>query len=67
VKFYTVTEEDQIIYGCLNMSVHFPSVYENKIDTLALHASNDPDTNVNPKRPLVKELVEIFRQAYKGI
>ena len=44
-----------------------PSVYENKIDTLALHAFNDPDTNVNPKRPLVKELAEILRQAYKGV
>jgi acetaldehyde dehydrogenase / alcohol dehydrogenase len=39
--------------------------FENKIDLLALHAFNDPDTNVNPKRPLVKELAGIFRQAYK--
>lgn len=41
--------------------------YESKVDVLALHAFNDPDTNVNPKRPLIKELAELFRQAYKGI
>lgn len=39
--------------------------FESKLDTLALHAFNDPDTNVNPKRPLVWELAEIYRQAYK--
>ncbi|MEH7073523.1 bifunctional acetaldehyde-CoA/alcohol dehydrogenase [Neobacillus drentensis] len=44
-----------------------PSEYEKKIETMALHAFNDPDTNVNPKRPLVKELAEILRQAYTGI
>ena len=43
------------------------SEFENKVDLLALHAFNDPDTNVNPKRPLTRELTEILRQAYKGI
>jgi acetaldehyde dehydrogenase/alcohol dehydrogenase len=41
--------------------------YENKIDVLAIHAFNDPDTNVNPKRPLTRELAEILRAAYKRI
>jgi acetaldehyde dehydrogenase / alcohol dehydrogenase len=41
--------------------------FESKVDTLALHAFNDPDTNVNPKRPLVRELAEVFRQAYRGV
>lgn len=44
-----------------------PSVYANKIDILALHVFNDPDTNVNPKRPLVNELADILCQAYKGV
>ncbi|MDR6124126.1 acetaldehyde dehydrogenase/alcohol dehydrogenase [Bacillus sp. SLBN-46] len=43
------------------------SEFENKVDLLALHAFNDPDTNVNPRRPLTRELAEILRQAYKGI
>jgi acetaldehyde dehydrogenase / alcohol dehydrogenase len=41
--------------------------FESKVNLLALHAFNDPDTNVNPKRPLTKELAEIFRQAYIGV
>lgn len=41
--------------------------YENKLELLAEHAFNDPDTNVNPKRPLLSELVEILRRAYRGI
>lgn len=41
--------------------------FEGKVDILAFHAFNDPDTNVNPKRPLVRELAGIFRQAYKGV
>ncbi len=40
--------------------------YESKICQLALHAFNDPDTNVNPKRPLMRELAGILHQAYKG-
>ncbi|WP_066320773.1 bifunctional acetaldehyde-CoA/alcohol dehydrogenase [Bacillus sp. FJAT-29814] len=43
------------------------AAYEGKIYQLALNAFNDPDTNVNPKRPLTRELVEILRLAYKGI
>ncbi|MFC4798266.1 bifunctional acetaldehyde-CoA/alcohol dehydrogenase [Neobacillus sp. GCM10023253] len=42
-------------------------VYESKIAEMALHAFHDPDTNVNPKRPLTRELMEILRQAYKGV
>ncbi|MCL6570338.1 MAG: bifunctional acetaldehyde-CoA/alcohol dehydrogenase [Bacillus sp. (in: Bacteria)] len=41
--------------------------YENLIDVLAIHAFNDPDTNVNPKRPLTRELAEILRAAYKRV
>lgn len=41
--------------------------FESKINALALNAFNDPDTNVNPKRPLTRELEEILRQAYKGV
>lgn len=41
--------------------------YESKLGLLADHAFNDPDTNVNPKRPLLSELVEILRHAYRGI
>jgi acetaldehyde dehydrogenase/alcohol dehydrogenase len=41
--------------------------YENKIDVLAIHAFNDPDTNVNPKRPLTRELADILRAAYKRV
>jgi acetaldehyde dehydrogenase/alcohol dehydrogenase len=40
--------------------------FESKVDVLAFHAFNDPDTNVNPKRPLIRELAGILRQAYKG-
>ncbi|MGG3466727.1 bifunctional acetaldehyde-CoA/alcohol dehydrogenase [Neobacillus pocheonensis] len=39
--------------------------FESKIDLLAINAFNDPDTNVNPKRPLTRELAGIFRQAYR--
>ncbi|WP_040205077.1 bifunctional acetaldehyde-CoA/alcohol dehydrogenase [Neobacillus jeddahensis] len=39
--------------------------YESKVDTMALHAFHDPDTNVNPKRPLTRDLADILRQAYK--
>lgn len=43
------------------------AAYEGKIYQLAFNAFNDPDTNVNPKRPLTRELIEILRLAYKGI
>jgi acetaldehyde dehydrogenase/alcohol dehydrogenase len=41
--------------------------FEDKVDILAFHAFNDPDTNVNPKRPLIRELAGILHQAYKGV
>jgi acetaldehyde dehydrogenase / alcohol dehydrogenase len=41
--------------------------FESKISMLALTAFNDPDTNVNPKRPLMRELAELLHQAFKGI
>lgn len=44
-----------------------PEAYETKVEMLALKAFNDPDTNVNPKRPLTSELAELLRLAYKGI
>jgi acetaldehyde dehydrogenase / alcohol dehydrogenase len=40
--------------------------YENKINVMADHAFNDPDTNVNPRRPLMNELVDLIRAAYSG-
>jgi acetaldehyde dehydrogenase / alcohol dehydrogenase len=42
------------------------SVFEDKINSLAEHAFDDQDTIANPKQPLVTELVNIYRQAYKG-
>ena len=41
--------------------------FDRKISVMADHAFNDPDTNVNPRRPLLNELVAIFRQAYRGV
>jgi acetaldehyde dehydrogenase/alcohol dehydrogenase len=38
--------------------------FESKVDLIAFHAFNDPDTNVNPKRPLLRELAGILREAY---
>lgn len=40
---------------------------ESKVDFLAEHAFADQDTIVNPKLPLMIELAEIYRQAYKGV
>ncbi|MEH7276123.1 bifunctional acetaldehyde-CoA/alcohol dehydrogenase [Neobacillus vireti] len=40
--------------------------FEGKINILAEHAFDDQDTIANPKQPLVSELVNIYRQAYKG-
>lgn len=42
------------------------NVFEGKINTLAEHAFDDQDTIANPKQPLVTELANIYRQAYKG-
>ncbi|WP_053361609.1 bifunctional acetaldehyde-CoA/alcohol dehydrogenase [Bacillus sp. FJAT-27251] len=41
--------------------------FEAKVDALAEQAFDDQDTIANPKMPLVTELAEICRQAYKGI
>jgi acetaldehyde dehydrogenase/alcohol dehydrogenase len=41
--------------------------FEAKIEALAEQAFDDQDTIANPKMPLVTELAEICRQAYKGI
>ncbi len=41
--------------------------YDSKINVMADHALSDPDTNVNPRRPLLNELIEILRLAYKGV
>lgn len=40
--------------------------FESKINTLAENAFDDQDTIANPKQPLVTELAEIYRSAYKG-
>lgn len=41
--------------------------FESKIGILAERAFDDQDTIANPKMPLVRELAEIYRQAYKGV
>jgi acetaldehyde dehydrogenase / alcohol dehydrogenase len=41
--------------------------FESKIDYLADKAFEDQCTTANPKLPLVTELAEIYRQAYKGV
>jgi acetaldehyde dehydrogenase/alcohol dehydrogenase len=43
------------------------SVFESTVDNLAERAFEDQCTTANPKLPLVTELVEIYRQAYKGV
>jgi acetaldehyde dehydrogenase / alcohol dehydrogenase len=43
------------------------SVFESTVDNLAERAFEDQCTTANPKLPLVSELVEIYRQAYKGV
>jgi acetaldehyde dehydrogenase / alcohol dehydrogenase len=42
------------------------SEFERKINVLAERAFDDQDTISNPKQPLVSELAQIYRQAYKG-
>ncbi|WP_153125167.1 bifunctional acetaldehyde-CoA/alcohol dehydrogenase [Peribacillus tepidiphilus] len=41
--------------------------FESKVDMLADRAFEDQCTTANPKLPLVSELAEIYRQAYKGV
>ncbi|WML39927.1 bifunctional acetaldehyde-CoA/alcohol dehydrogenase [Neobacillus sp. OS1-2] len=41
--------------------------FESKVDLLANRAFEDQCTTANPKLPLVTELAEIYRLAYKGI
>ncbi|MCM3728228.1 bifunctional acetaldehyde-CoA/alcohol dehydrogenase [Neobacillus cucumis] len=41
--------------------------FESKVDLLADRAFEDQCTTANPKLPLVTELAEIYRLAYKGI
>jgi acetaldehyde dehydrogenase/alcohol dehydrogenase len=41
--------------------------FESKVDELADHAFEDQCTTANPKLPLVTDLAEIYRKAYKGI
>ncbi|WP_045516427.1 bifunctional acetaldehyde-CoA/alcohol dehydrogenase [Neobacillus niacini] len=40
--------------------------FEKKINILAENAFDDQDTIANPKQPLVTELANIYREAYKG-
>jgi acetaldehyde dehydrogenase / alcohol dehydrogenase len=42
------------------------SEFERKINVLAERAFDDQDTIANPKQPLVAELAQIYRQAYKS-
>jgi acetaldehyde dehydrogenase / alcohol dehydrogenase len=42
------------------------SEFESKVNTLAENAFDDQDTIANPKQPLVTELAEIFRLAFKA-
>ncbi|WP_053361610.1 bifunctional acetaldehyde-CoA/alcohol dehydrogenase [Bacillus sp. FJAT-27251] len=41
--------------------------FENKIEYLAERAFEDQCTTANPKLPLVTELADIYRKAYKGV
>ncbi|MCD5325965.1 MULTISPECIES: bifunctional acetaldehyde-CoA/alcohol dehydrogenase [Pontibacillus] len=41
--------------------------FEAKVDRLADRAFEDQCTTANPKLPLVTELAEVYRQAYKGV
>lgn len=41
--------------------------FESKVDQLAELAFEDQCTTANPKLPLVSDLAEIYRQAYKGV
>ncbi|MBU9719918.1 MULTISPECIES: bifunctional acetaldehyde-CoA/alcohol dehydrogenase [Bacillaceae] len=41
--------------------------FEDRVDYLADKAFEDQCTTANPKLPLVTELAEIYRQAYKGV
>lgn len=41
--------------------------FESKVDFLADKAFEDQCTTANPKLPLVTELAEIYRQAFKGV
>ncbi|WP_428910051.1 bifunctional acetaldehyde-CoA/alcohol dehydrogenase [Niallia sp. Krafla_26] len=41
--------------------------FEQQVDVLADRAFEDQCTTANPKLPLVSELAEIYRKAYKGI
>ncbi|NRD79654.1 bifunctional acetaldehyde-CoA/alcohol dehydrogenase [Bacillus sp. BRMEA1] len=43
------------------------AAFESKVDYLADRAFEDQCTTANPKLPLVTELAEIYRQAYKGV
>ncbi|MFP7295882.1 bifunctional acetaldehyde-CoA/alcohol dehydrogenase [Neobacillus niacini] len=42
-------------------------VFDEKINILAEHAFDDQDTIANPKQPLVTELADLYRKAYKGL
>jgi acetaldehyde dehydrogenase / alcohol dehydrogenase len=44
-----------------------PIEFESRVSELAEHAFDDQDTIANPKMPLVTELAEIYRSAYKGV
>lgn len=41
--------------------------FESKVEYLADRAFEDQCTTANPKLPLVTELVEVYRQAFKGV
>ncbi len=41
--------------------------FESKVDQLAELAFEDQCTTANPKLPLVSDLADIYRQAYKGV
>jgi acetaldehyde dehydrogenase / alcohol dehydrogenase len=43
------------------------TLFESKVDYLAERAFEDQCTTANPKLPLVTELAEVYRQAYKGV
>ncbi|MED4641526.1 bifunctional acetaldehyde-CoA/alcohol dehydrogenase [Bacillus cereus] len=55
----------------INMSIEGQGVkqeaFENVVDVLSERAFEDQCTPANPKLPLISELKEVYKQAYKGV
>lgn len=55
----------------INMNIAGPGVkqeaFENVVDVLPERAFGDQCTSANPKLPLISELKEVYKRAYKGV